>query len=208
MKLVNFASLDPSQKARDISGLKNTSKLDRDVWNEIFSDWEKLAYESQKTFLKIQEKEVSDRFIEAEGVVSAIEDTEVERTVRARLVQGFFRESVLANYRRRCSFCRFEVQEMLNASHIIPWKDNVERRADPTNGLCLCVFHDRAFDRGIMAINANMKIMISPRVKNFEDTTLFRIGILEMEGNPIMLPEKFLPDTKAIDFHRSKIFLT
>jgi hypothetical protein len=28
-------------------------------------------------------------------------------------------------------------RSLLVASHIIPWEANVERRADPTNGLCL-----------------------------------------------------------------------
>ena len=46
-KLVNFASLDPSLKKRGIKGATNVSNLDREVWNEFYSDWNRLAYESE-----------------------------------------------------------------------------------------------------------------------------------------------------------------
>jgi putative restriction endonuclease len=57
LKLVNFASLDLSQQARGIKGAANTSKLDREIWNEFFSHWDSLPYESEK--LLAQRKQVS-----------------------------------------------------------------------------------------------------------------------------------------------------
>ena len=47
-KLSNFASLDPSLQARGISGAKNSSKLDREIWNEFYENWEDLGFESEK----------------------------------------------------------------------------------------------------------------------------------------------------------------
>lgn len=35
-KLVNFASLDPSLQKRGIKGASNTSKLDKEVWDEFY----------------------------------------------------------------------------------------------------------------------------------------------------------------------------
>lgn len=35
LKLANFASLDPAQKARGITGMPNCSDLDREVWAEF-----------------------------------------------------------------------------------------------------------------------------------------------------------------------------
>src|SRR4249920_3062329 len=46
-KLVNFASLDPSLKARGIKGASNTSKLDIEIWDEFFNHWDILPYESE-----------------------------------------------------------------------------------------------------------------------------------------------------------------
>lgn len=84
----------------------------------------------------------------------------------------------------------------------------MERRADPTNGLCLCAFHDRAFDRGIMAVSDNMKIMISREAKAKEEAAMHRVGITEMEGIQIHLPDKFCPDPSALDYHRTRIFVS
>ena len=47
MKLVNFASLDPVQKARGIKGLKNAAAADEDVFKEFDQDWERLAVDSE-----------------------------------------------------------------------------------------------------------------------------------------------------------------
>ena len=40
MKLVNFASLDPTHQARGVSGLKGTSRADCEVWKEFRSRWD------------------------------------------------------------------------------------------------------------------------------------------------------------------------
>jgi hypothetical protein len=45
MKLVNFASLDPSQRARGISGLTGVSRADKEVWKEFQTNWQALANE-------------------------------------------------------------------------------------------------------------------------------------------------------------------
>lgn len=49
-KLVNFASLDPSLQARGIKGARNSSKLDKEIWNEFYNNWENLAFESEMLF--------------------------------------------------------------------------------------------------------------------------------------------------------------
>src|SRR5437016_8080352 len=50
MKLVNFASLDPIHKARNVRGLSNVSQADREIWDEFNSNPESLAFESQRIF--------------------------------------------------------------------------------------------------------------------------------------------------------------
>lgn len=56
LKLVNFASLDPSLKARGIKGAYNASKLDAEIWNEFFENWDHLPYESEKLLAKFEDK--------------------------------------------------------------------------------------------------------------------------------------------------------
>jgi putative restriction endonuclease len=206
MKLVNFASIDPAQRSRNIRGLGNVSKLDVEVWREFYSNWEQLAFESEKAIIRLG---VEDRYEGYANDISAIPDgskTEAERTTRVRLVQGFFRNATLANYEFECAFCGIDIPDLLLASHIIPWKDDVARRADPRNGICLCALHDKAFDRGLMGLDSEFRILVSPVAKRNPESNIHRAAFLEIEGKRMALPKRFLPDVNAVGFHRSRIF--
>lgn len=207
MKLVNFASMDPTLKARNIKGLSKTSKLDREIWDEFQCNWEKLAFESQKAYQAIcgMEKVVAPTALNKDIEYSPAK-TEDVRSVRVRLVQGFFRESVLASYGGQCALCQLSVSELLVASHIIPWSKKVERRADPTNGISLCALHDRAFDRGFIAIDNSYKVLVSRQIKITKPTPLHKIGLMDIEGGSVLLPSRFLPDKSALAYHRDAIF--
>lgn len=201
MKLVNFASFDPVHQAREVRGLSNASQSDRQIWDEFNSNPEQLAFESQRAF---------DLVIEG-GVESDVRDlplgpTETVQSVRVRLVQRFFREAVLAGYEYHCSICDLELVELLTASHIIPWSRNVERRADPRNGLALCAIHDRAFDRGLITLDESLRVLLSRKVKTRTTNRLHLVALLEIEAKMISLPKRFLPDPVALAFHRSEIF--
>ncbi|MCZ7614975.1 MAG: hypothetical protein M5T52_15915 [Ignavibacteriaceae bacterium] len=52
-KLVNFASLDPTLKARGIKGAYNVSKQDKEIWYEFYNNWDVLPFESEKLLAKI-----------------------------------------------------------------------------------------------------------------------------------------------------------
>ena len=206
MKMVNFASLDPIHQNRDVKGLQHGSKKDKQIWDEFHKDWERLAFESQQVLGKLigEDGEECTREI-------ALRDsdipTEAQRNTRVRLVQSFFRETVLSSYSFSCTVCKLNLPTMLNASHIVPWSVDKIRRADPTNGLAFCVFHDRAFDRGLMTIDKNFRVVLSKEVKVLDAPRLHRVGFLEIEGKSIILPDKFRPDQIALAYHREKVFL-
>ncbi len=204
MKLVNFASFDPVHQQRNVRGLANTSRLDREIWDEFNQSPNNLATESE---------EAAERFNvprAAEAVTGpAIPEGPTERMLSRpmRLVQRFFRSSVLGMYGHSCSFCLLDLPELLTASHIIPWNENEGLRADPRNGLCLCALHDRAFDRGLMGVDGDYRLVLSARLKGKNIITLHKIAFLDLEGQKIYLPDKFLPYTKSLDYHRTKIFV-
>ncbi len=205
MKLVNFASLDPTHKNRGIKGLYHTSTSDRQIWEEFNGNWEKLSYESQKAFNKLFAKPLYDEiFDKAERLID--KPTEKKGTVRIRLVQSFFREVVLSSYNLSCSMCRLNIVKLLSASHIIPWSVEKKRRGDPRNGLSLCALHDRAFDRGLISIDDKYQILLSKELKAEYRNDLYKVAFLNLEGSKIKLPEKFKPDLDALVYHREKIF--
>ena len=213
MKLVNFASFDPELQRRGIKGLKNAGRGDRALWEEFEADPERIAFESQSVFESLpaddrhaQQPAESDHF-EIDTTKSRLTDT--ERTVRVRLVQGFFRSAVLTSYGEKCTICRLHFPELLTASHIVPWSVDVRRRADPRNGLALCAIHDRAFDRGLIGLDASYRLIISDRLaESFREPGIHEAVFQAFAGKPIHLPDRFLPDLEAIEYHRDNVFMT
>ncbi|MFL6215506.1 MAG: HNH endonuclease [Blastocatellia bacterium] len=202
MKLVNFASFDPIHQARSVRGLNNASQADRHIWDEFNANPEQLAFESQKAF-----NEIVESVTESDKIVfPSSGQTETTRIVRVRLVQRFFRESVLTSYNYRCSICELSLVELLTASHIIPWSRNVERRADPRNGLALCAIHDRAFDRGLITLDDSFRVLLSRTAKIITSSRLHLVALMEIEGNMISMPKRFSPDPIALAYHRTEIF--
>jgi putative restriction endonuclease len=205
MKLVNFASLDPQHKERGVKGLPNVSKADRTIWEEFHSDWEGLAYESQVVLDGLRPPKRSH--IQLPSDVAAREgETERIAETRIRLVQSFFRATILASYNCVCSVCQLNLEEMLMASHIIPWAVDSQRRADPTNGILLCALHDRAFDRGLFTIDDSFQLRVATRVRKATTSKIQLLALVAIEGSRIVLPERFLPDRDALAFHRENIF--
>ena len=54
MKLGNFGSFDPELKNKNISGLKNASKLDKKIWDKYYNNLDNLAYDSEKIIAKFK----------------------------------------------------------------------------------------------------------------------------------------------------------
>ena len=136
MKACNFANLDPALQARGIRGLSNLSNADCAIWDEFASNPEALAAEAEEAASRISDDAATEEF-EQPTLQIPTGETDVERTIRARRVQSFFRAAVLTTYGSRCALSGISATELLIASHIIPWNVSIERRADPRNGICL-----------------------------------------------------------------------
>jgi len=208
MKLSNFASLDPAHQARNISGLRNASAADREVFEQFETDWESLAAESEAARERIG---VSDAVEQAEesaaDLAARAGDTETLRTVRARRVQSLFRRTVLASYDFACAISGINVPQLLLASHIIPWAHEESRRVDPRNGLALSALHDRAFDRGLITVDENLRVVVSGKLRVGNPTEIHRVALLAIEGRKLRLPTRYAPDPAALAYHREHIFV-
>jgi hypothetical protein len=199
MKACNFASIDPNLNRRGLSGASNA---DRAIWNE---------FAANPTALAIEAEEAAARF---EAMIPDTEEpfrlptgpTEKVSLVRIRLVQSFFRASVLNSYDFRCAISGIALPELLTASHIIPWSDSVERRADPTNGLCLNALFDRAFDRGFIAFDDANRVMVSKYLAKSVESAEFQCDLTAIAGKPLKVPKRFAPDPEALRKHRETIF--
>ncbi len=205
MKLCNFASLDPVQQARGISGLSGASAGDRAVWVEFHKDWERLAFESEQ-----RRAALSGKSVEAEAQIREEdlppEGLERERMVRQRVNQGFFRAAVLTAYGGRCCVTGLAVPDLLIASHIVPWAKDKANRVNPRNGLCLNALHDLAFDRGFITLTPKLKVEVSQRLKAAPMEPATKRLLLDYDSAEIRLPERFLPDSVLLEWHRKNVF--
>lgn len=203
-KLGNFGSFDESLKKRGIKGLPNTSKLDREIWDEFHTNWDKLAYESELLIAKFANKR-----IEENNEINLLDipiGKERESLIKARVNQNFFRSVILSSYNSKCCITGLNIPDFLIASHIVPWKDDVENRLNPRNGLCLNSLHDKAFDKGFITITPDYRVKVSKCFEEFGDKTIVNDFFLKYENMPIILPDKFPPDKKFLDFHYKSIF--
>lgn len=204
-KLVNFASFDPSLKARGIKGASNTSKLDLEIWSEFYSDWDRLPYESERLLAKYANTTV-ESLNEIDIKDLPKEGKERNRIVKVRVNQHFFRSMVMASYNNTCCITGLNKAELLVAGHIRPWKIDEKNRMNPQNGLALNALHDKAFENGLITILPNFKIRVSSIIKK-EKSNAMKEYFLKYDGQLITLPIRFKPDEAFLQYHNDERFM-
>lgn len=199
-KLGNFASLDPSLKARGIKGAYNVSKLDKEIWIEFFNNLDSLSYESEKLLADLEKTSVQE--------LNNIEETELpkegkirEQIIKARVNQSFFRKTILSSYNNTCCVTGLQQIDLLVAGHIIPWGIDEKNRLNPRNGILLNALHDKAFENGLITITPQYKVVLSSILKKQSKNIIIQEYFLRYENAQIILPTKFYPDKKFLEFH-------
>lgn len=205
MKLSNIASLDPQIVATGRVGLKSASAADRAMWEEMTQDWSKFSLILKEN---LETLDLSDDSGPANSVEEPSDSFPVglDRavTTTTRVGQSFFRTAVLSAYDQRCCISGLSVPRMLVASHIVPWSHDPANRVNPRNGLSLSALHDRAFDAGLLTINDDLTVRVSPA---YSEDEFFSTAIVAYHGKSIRLPEKFSPDPNFLAYHREHIFV-
>lgn len=120
-----------------------------------------------------------------------------------------FRQQVLRAYNYECAICGFNMRHdhspvALEAAHI-KWKQYGGPCEIP-NGLALCAIHHKAFDRGSIGLDENMRVLISEAVNGggivarlFRDFAGKQISLPMMKGN--------YPNETFLEWHRREVFL-
>lgn len=207
LKMANLARFDEELQSRDISGMSHGSKLDEEIWNEFCNNWEELSYQAQLILARKKQTTVEKMldYVDVEGIPAG---EYRENVVRTRIGQYFFRMSVLSAYSNKCCITGLSVPELLISSHIKPWKDSnaCTERTNPSNGLCLNALHDRAFDRGFITIDYDYTIVVSTKLKEANMDLETRKWFQFYDGHKILLPDRFLPKKRFIEYHNDVIF--
>ena len=213
MKLCNLASLDPALKLRGIKGLPGASTLDRTMWEEFHADLNETVPASEGALRALFGADESNdlEVLPKEGVrirkAPPLGPTETTANVKLRRGQEYFRDAVLNNFGGRCGVTGIAVRELLIASHILPWGTHVAERLNVRNGLCLSRLHDAAFDRGLIASDDDLRLILSPRLKAELPLPAVKHNFADYEKQPLHFPDDAVfPDLAFLAEHRAKIF--
>lgn len=200
-KLRNIANHDPDDRSPKTNG----SRLEKPVWDRYSGDYvalcEKYAQILEVSASYIIEGEVNfDEFGIPMGYECMIPK-------KVRINQSAFRTAVLQNYGSACCITGMRNPRLLVASHIKPWSVATSfQRTDPSNGLCLNGLHDRAFDKGLMAIDTDLSIGLSSLLENTVPPKVFEEYFERYEGETITLPSRGHPKKEYLEYHRQNIF--
>ena len=158
-----------------------------------------MAKVKKTTIEKLNNIDISD--IPREGL-------EKQRLVKTRVNQCIFRSIILATYNNKCCITGISNPELLIASHIMPWSRDEKNRMNPMNGLALNALHDKAFEAGLITIDAaTYKIRVSPSLNKKDAPESIKQNFLDYDGRKMLLPDKFRPEREFLKVHNDTRFV-
>ena len=112
--------------------------------------------------------------------------------------KSYKRDRLIKKY-GKCAVCGNDEIRLLNASHIIPWRDcDDDAKTELNNGLLLCPAHDRCFDLGYISFDKAGRILISSKLSK-ENRVLLNIK----PSQKVDLTEEMEP---YMAYHRENVF--
>ena len=208
LKIGNLKSCDPNKSG---SGFSHAAAMDSQVMGEYLTNPDATMSEAMAGLERIGIQISYDGRIEtpAPSRLTQPQQFGLERIaqVRTRVNQDYFRNVLLANYKGTCCLTGVNMPELLTASHIKPWAAATpSERLAASNGLLLNALHDRAFDRGLITLNDDYRVVVSPRVQHTpaNDRWLYALA-----GEKIRLPhgsKSIWPSLDFIHYHNDYVF--
>lgn len=118
---------------------------------------------------------------------------------------GIFKKLIPRIYNFSCCISGFRVEsttgiQMIDACHIVPFSESYDDTI--TNGISLCPNLHRAFDRGLISLDDNYKVLVSDAFLESDSN----YSIRRFENKEIKLPEnkKYLPSKEGLAKHRAR----
>ena len=118
-----------------------------------------------------------------------------------------FRRAVMQIYEHTCAVCELNIrassgESVTDAAHIIPF--SVSYNDDIRNGISLCKSHHWAFDTGLISLDDDYQVIVSPSMSEQGPTE----GVLtQLRDKRIWTPEddQYHPDKGALEWHRMRV---
>ena len=136
--------------------------------------------------------------------IEGAEGQDVLRNVKTRANQHVFRRMIRIIYNHACCVTELNIPELNRASHIIPWSKNPEMRLDPRNGLYLSATYDAAFDRHLISLDDDYRIILSKSIREYSTQSSVDEYFIKKEGQMITLPDRYRPNIEYLAEHRKR----
>lgn len=128
-------------------------------------------------------------------------------TVKTRgSAQKAFAEAVKTNYGFQCAITGIQTKGFLIAAHIVPWSIDQSIRLDPSNGICLSLLVDRAFEKGHLLIEDDLTIRIDK--DKIGDDQALRHQLEPYDGKKLSTPVKGDPKPEYLQRRRALVIST
>lgn len=192
-----------------------------DAWIQALSIPDELLVAAPAILEILSDRAPSSQVEDLTAETLATDETEVEEfreqieaadysvpdstsTVKTRgSAQRAFADAVKRNYGHRCAITGVKTHKFLVASHIVPWSEDQTIRLDPSNGICLSLVVDRAFESGFLRIDDDLTIRVD-RSRVGDDGAL--LNMLDVhDGQKLNTPTHAAPNVAYLQRRRELI---
>ncbi len=164
----------------------------------------------QNSYLNDIENQITneDSIIYSKRILELRKELEEESYQEEIFIRSnIFKREIPKIYNYACCISELRIDSVINISmidacHIIPFSESNNDTA--SNGLALCPNLHRAFDRGLISIDEDFKVLISTKFS--ENKTDY--SLTQFRGKQIQLPieQRFYPSYENIRWHNLNIF--
>lgn len=73
---------------------------------------------------------------------------------------------------------------------------------DPRNGLCLSATYDAAFDKHLITLDEDYRLVLSQDLQEYNTRESFQKHFASLGGKQIALPHSYRPSQEYLEVHR------
>lgn len=192
----------------EITDIQTRETLKQALLNTYFPDYSGKSIMKAKSYT--QEIKNQILYDPAENYVRRVTKQIEGETIEAReeeliLRSYIFRKAVLEVYDKQCAVSGLKIDPikqtlLIDACHIVPFSQTYDDTI--RNGITFSPTFHRAFDNGLIAIDDEYRLLVHPKLKDYNPAA----GIRQYEHKTIILPreEKFYPSLQRLAEHRAR----
>lgn len=205
---VKFAQID-DELVKVLKTKHDSNILQLVLLDKYFQYTKDKIYSNKNTYIQDIEDQITNESIEDYkkrilSIKKTLDNDAFQEEIYVR--NNVFKKEVPKIYDNTCCISGMRVDSidnisMIDACHIIPFSESYNDTI--TNGIALCPNLHRAFDRGMISISDNYKVILK---NNFIEPNRSSYNLKQFDGIKILLPENpmYFPSKDSLSHHRAR----